>query len=61
MAHFIDKVTSHRKQVVTVKGGSGASKKIGIDACEGRSAHGFFGQEAEVASGIARFVRGQAY
>jgi len=31
------------------------------DACEGRSPHGFNGVEAEVAAGIARFVRGEKY
>jgi hypothetical protein len=32
-----------------------------IDACVGRSPHGFVDQEAEVAAGIARFVRGGSF
>jgi hypothetical protein len=31
------------------------------DACEGRSPHGFNGIESEVATGVARFVRGEKY
>lgn len=50
-----------REQVVTVTGGPGAQKAAGIDACEGRSPHGFLGQEAEVVAGIARFVGGGRY
>ncbi|PKO67288.1 MAG: hypothetical protein CVU20_14555 [Betaproteobacteria bacterium HGW-Betaproteobacteria-14] len=50
-----------RMQVVTVTGGPGGTAAPGIDACQGRSPHGFIGQEAEVASGIARFVRGGGY
>lgn len=53
---------SARKQVVTVTGGPGGSAAApGIDACQGRSPHGYIGQEAEVAGGIARFVRGGRY
>jgi hypothetical protein len=48
-----------RQQVVFVKGGPGLSS--GFDACEGRTPHGFIGQEAEVVAGIARFVRGGSY
>jgi hypothetical protein len=51
-----------REQVVTVTGGSGGSGKgASVEACEGRSPHGFIGQEAAVAAGIARFVRGGRY
>lgn len=50
-----------RKQVVTVTGGPGYDGPEGIEACIGRSPHGFAGQESEVAAGIARFVRGGAY
>jgi len=50
-----------REQVVTVTGGPGRSERTGIDACEGRTPHGFLGQEAEVAAGIARFVVGGRY
>jgi hypothetical protein len=43
--------------VVVVAGGTTGRG----DACEGRSPHGFNGVEAEVAAGIARFVRGGPY
>ena len=46
-----------RSQVVVVSGGTPGRG----DACEGRSPHGFNGLEAEVAAGIARFVRGGPY
>jgi hypothetical protein len=51
---------SPRLQVVTVTGGPG-SRQSGLAACEGRSPHAFVEQEAEVAAGIARFVRGGSY
>lgn len=51
---------SARKQVVTVTGGPGGTGG-GLAACEGRAPHGFVEQEAEVAAGIARFVRGGRY
>lgn len=50
-----------REQVVTVMGGSGRAAPTGLAACEGRSPHGFLDQEAEVAAGMARFIRGGAY
>jgi hypothetical protein len=42
-----------RQQVVLVKGGPGlpAGTQAGLDACEGRTPHGFIEQEAEVAAG----------
>lgn len=52
---------STRQQVVTVSGGPGTPGAADLAACEGRSPHGFVDQEAEVAAGIARFVRGGAY
>ena len=54
---------STRQQVVTVTGGPGspAGAPSGLEACEGRTPHGFLGQEAEVAAGLARFVRGGSY
>lgn len=52
---------SARRQVATVSGGPGAAVAPGPAACEGRSPHGFIEQEAEVAAGIARFVRGGHY
>jgi hypothetical protein len=51
-----------REQVVTVTGGSGrGGRQRSVEACQGRAPHGFVGQEAEVAAGIARFTRGGAY
>jgi hypothetical protein len=50
-----------RQQAVIVTGGGHTRGKSGLEACEGRSPHGFVDQEAEVAAGIARFVRGGAY
>lgn len=53
------RVGSARKQLVTVTGGPGGGG--GIESCQGRSPHGYVEQEAEVAGGIARFVRGGRY
>jgi hypothetical protein len=51
-----------REQVVTVTGGPDSiGGSSSLDACQGRSPHGFLDQEAEVAAGIARFVRGGRY
>ena len=58
---IVAKTTGAREQTVIVKGGAGAGKGVSVEACEGRSPHGFIGQEAEVAAGIARFVRGGKY
>ena len=52
---------SSRQQVVTVSGGPGGPRAPGVDACEGRSPHGFIEQEAELAAGIARFIQGGTY
>jgi hypothetical protein len=50
-----------REQVVTVTGSGKGGGRRSVDACQGRTPHGFLGQEAEVAAGIARFVRGETY
>jgi hypothetical protein len=50
-----------REQVVTVTGGPGYPGPPSVNACEGRAPHGFTQQEAEVAAGIARFIRGGSY
>lgn len=52
-----DRYKGARVQAVIVTGGSSGPG----DACGGRSLHGFNGVEAEVAGGIARFVRGEKY
>lgn len=62
MAGITARTNGIREQVVTVTGGAGRpGAGQSIDACEGRAPHGFVGQEAEVAAGIARFVRGGNY
>jgi len=60
IAGIAQRVKSSRVQSVTVTGGPGA-RQSGLAACEGRSPHGFEDQDAEVAQGIARFVRGGRY
>lgn len=51
-----------REQVVTITGGPEDSSNLSsLDACEGRSPHGYIGQEAEVVAGIARFIRDGMY
>jgi hypothetical protein len=61
-AKLMDRITartnSPREQVVTVTGGPGSAGAQSIEACEGRSPHGFLEQEAEVAAGIVRFIGG---
>jgi len=64
-ARFMERVAarigSSRKQVFTVSGGPGYDGPVGIEACIGRAPHGFAGQDAEVAAGVGRFVRGGNY
>jgi hypothetical protein len=60
MANVAARTKSERKQVVTVTGGSGGAKS-GLDACQGRTPHGFLDQEAAVVAGIGRFIRGGSY
>jgi hypothetical protein len=50
-----------REQTVTVIGGAAPSRGVSVEACQGRTPHGFLGQEAEVAAGLARFIRGGQY
>jgi hypothetical protein len=61
MARITARTAGAREQVVTVTGGPGRPGAPSLAACEGRTPHGFLDQEAEVAAGIARFVRGGAY
>jgi len=51
-----DKTNSARRQAVMVTGGPGWRGGKSVEACRGKSPHGFLEQEAEVAAGIARFV-----
>ena len=60
-ANVLPRTKTERGQTVTVTGGPGSRGKTGVEACTGRSPHGFIGQEVEVADGIARFVRGGRY
>jgi hypothetical protein len=61
----MDKITARtngaREQVVTITGGPGRAGPPSLAACEGRAPHAFFEQEAEVAAGIARFIRDGRY
>lgn len=58
---IVAKTNGVREQAVVVKGGAGTSKGVSVEACEGRSPHGFLGQEADVAAGIVRFIGGGRY
>lgn len=60
MSGVADRIRSTPKQVVTVEGGPGGTKR-GLEACEGRSPHGYWEQDAEVEAGIVRFLGGGRY
>jgi len=61
MNDITDRTRGVREQVVKVTGGPGWSGVTSVDACIGRSPHGFVEQEAEVVGGIARFIAGGRY
>jgi hypothetical protein len=61
MGNITERTSGAREQVVTVTGGLGESGGSSLEACRGRSPHGYLGQEAEVAAGIARFIQGGSY
>ncbi len=61
MVKILARTKTVRQQLVTVSGGPVHDGQAGLDACEGRSPHGYVEQEAEVAAGIVRFVRGEKY
>ena len=63
MGDITARTNGAREQVVTVTGGPGSSAgaATSVEACEGRAPHGFIQQEAAVAAGIARFIRGESY
>lgn len=63
MGDITARTNGAREQVVTVTGGPGspAGAAPSVEACEGRAPHGFIQQEAAVAAGIARFIRGESY
>ncbi|MDI4634524.1 hypothetical protein J7U46_15800 [Pelomonas sp. V22] len=53
MAEVAKRLRNARLEQQLIKGGPGGSG----DACEGRSPHGFVGQDAELVEAIRRFVR----
>lgn len=61
MAQVAARTRSVRWQIVEVAGGSGDAGQVGLAACTGNSAHGFSGQDKEIATGITRFIRGGEY
>ncbi len=61
MDRIAQRVRSTQKQVVTITGGPGNPGPVDLSACEGSSPHGLIEQEAEVAAGIARFIRAGKY
>lgn len=61
MGRVVARTNGAREQVVVVTGGPGTPGAPDLGACEGLTPHGFTEQEAEVAAGIARFVRGGSY
>lgn len=58
MDRIVARTNGVREQMVTVTGGPGGAGLSATQVCEGRSPHGFLGQEATVVEGVARFVRG---
>lgn len=61
MTEITARTNSGREQIVTVTGGPGGSGDSDLAACKGQSPHGFIYQEAEVVTGMARFIRGGNY
>jgi hypothetical protein len=59
-ARILARTGGEREQAVAVTGGP-KSRVSGLAACKGRTPHGFLAQEAEVAAGMARFIRGGRY
>ena len=62
MANIAERAKSARKQVATVTGGPiQPGRTPSLATCEVREPHDFVDQEAEVAAGILRLVRGGSY
>jgi hypothetical protein len=61
MAEIVARTNGVREQMAVVTGGPGLPGEPNLKACEGRSPHGFVEQEAEVAAGIGRFIRGGSF
>jgi hypothetical protein len=60
-ASILERTNGVREQAVLVKGSGAAQGQAGVDACAGRSPHGFIGQEQEVTDGVLRFINGGNY
>lgn len=56
MDHVLQELGSTRKASHLVEGARSGSQPSGDGACEGRSPHGYFGQEAEAVGAIVRFM-----
>ena len=61
MPRLFGRISSTRKQLVTVTGGPGWKGGYSLKACVGRAPHGFHKQDRALAEGIARFVVGGTY
>lgn len=60
-ARITARTNGEREQTIVIKGGPGSRGGSSVEACQGRSPHGFIDQEADVAAGIVRFIRGGTY
>ena len=60
-ARITARTNGDREQTIVITGGAGSRGGSSVEACQGRSPHGFIDQEADVAAGIIRFVRGGTY
>lgn len=58
---ILNRTNGVREQSVMVKGANAVRAQPSVDACEGKTPHGFIGQEQEVTDGIVRFLRGGDY
>jgi pimeloyl-ACP methyl ester carboxylesterase len=62
MGNITARTQGVREQVVTVTGGPiNPGRAPSLSACEVREPHDYVGQDAEVAAGIVRFIRGGNY
>jgi hypothetical protein len=62
MKRITDRTEGAREQVVALTGGSEAAGAVAsVEACGARMPHGFFNLDAEIAAGIARFIRSGRY
>jgi hypothetical protein len=59
-ASILSRTNGSREQAVMVRGAI-PNAAPNVDACEGRTPHGFIGHEQEVTDGIVRFIKGGSY